>query len=800
MKSVLFAGLAALVVAGAAQAQENATVSVNAGATVRTFDDRLAGINTATWDNSTLVDAQSNSVAQQIDSRLMRFPGGSSSDAYHWATNSNDGTTYQGVSYDTFETQLTQPNHIQTIITLNYGSGTASEAAGWVADAKSKGYNIKYWEIGNECYGSWENDTNTPAHDPVEYATRAIQYISAIKAADPTARVGVVLALGEDSYPSNDKPVINPVTSTQHSGWDAEVLATLAAAKVTPDFVIYHNYPQYGTVSDSVLMQNAGSNTQGWVVDGTTLQAELNDYLGSTAGAQVEMLNTENNSVSSDPGKQSTSLVNGLYMADSFGYISESAFNAYIWWGLYNGPILPSDTNADFSSSLYGWRQYGDYGIVETTSNSNISSGLLYFPTYYVAKILSHFARGGDQIVTSSSSLSSLLDVFAAKRADGSLSLLIVNKSIPTTQVPAGLPVTASFTLAGFSPAANATQYQYGIPQDTQAQTDTTNNVDPGADAAADVQQTTVAISGTSFSMTFPAASVTLLSIPASQQPTGTARLLNLSSNGFVGTLNGSNRILDAGFYIGGSGSETVLIRGVGPTLKNFGVSSAATNVQIQVYDSSGNPIAGDYNNGWDSGTAQNTAALNAAFSQTGAFQLNSGSLDSALLLTLASGKTYTVEVSGVNGASGTALAEIYEVSAQGTRLSNISCQGYVDNAGHALTDGLTIGGSGVEQVLIRGVGPTLAAFGETTEVVDPTMKVFTQSGTVISTSDDWNDSSRSGLSAAFSSVGAFALNPMSRDAAVELTLPSAQYTAEVYATDGQPGNALVEVYEVPAP
>lgn len=782
--------MAALALAAAALAQqENSTVTVNVGTTVRVFDDRLAGINTAMWD-STLASAASSTVAQAVDARLMRFPGGSTSDTYHWQSglSTQSGSSFSGVSFDQFETQLAQPNHIQTIITANYGSGTPQEAAGWVSYAKTQGYNVKYWEIGNECYGSWEYDINVPEHDPLEYANRAIQYISAMKQADPTARVGVVLALGEDNYPSNET-VKNPVTGISHSGWDAVVLSTLAANNVTPDFVIYHNYPQNaGQESDQGLMQDA----KGWLTASSTLQTELTDYLGSNA-AKVEMLNTENNSVSSDPGKQSTSLVNGLYMADSLGYISQSGFNAWIWWGLYNGAITPqSDASANFSSGLYGWRQYGDYGIVEVNS----TDGLLYFPVYYVDKILSHFARGGDAVVQAQSSLSSLLDVFAAKRADGSLSLLIVNKSIPTAGNPSGLAVTGGFTLNGFTPAANATQYFYGVPQDTQAQTDTNNSVNPGTDAQADVQVSSVPIPGTTFTMTFPAASVTLLSIPAAQQPTTAARLLNLSSSGLV---NGTTSEMVGGFVVSGSGTEQVLIRGIGPALAGFGISSPVSNVNLTVYDHTNTAITS--NNGWSSGTTQNTQQLQAAFSQTGAFSLATGSMDSAVLVSLAPG-SYTAVINGVNGASGTGMVEIYEVSASGTRLVNLSSSAYVDNAGNTLTGGLTIGGSGAERVLVRGIGPALGNFNQPNFVADPTMSVAALGGSgpaTISGDDDWNDSPVSGLSSVFQQVGAFALTPLSRDAAVVQTLAPGRYSAQVNGTDGPNGIGMVEVYEVPA-
>ncbi|HZZ58734.1 MAG TPA: hypothetical protein VFE31_12960 [Opitutaceae bacterium] len=788
MKSLFWAAAAALMAGGAALAQpEVSTVTVNVGTVVRPFDDRLAGINVATWDNAPLLDSASLAVALATDVRLMRFPGGSTADTYHWATNSSDPTpNYHGVSFDQFETVLAASNHIQSIITTNYGSGTAQEAGAWVADALAKGYNVKYWEIGNECYGGWENDTHTLPHDPLTYALQAIQYISAMKQADPTARVGVVLALGEDNYANYPSEAVkNPVTGAYHSGWDAVVLSTLAQNQVTPDFVIYHSYPENtGQESDTGLMQ-AGSQ---WLTAAATLQSELNDYLGAAA-ASVEMLNTENNSVSSNPGKQSTSLVDGLYMADSFGYICQSRFDAWVWWALYNS----QDTVFNNSPSLYGWREYGDYGIVEVTGAE--PNGLFYFPTYYVAKILSHFARAGDAVVAAQSSLSSLLDVFAARRTDGSLSLLVVNKSIPTAGNPSGVSVTANFALSGFTPAANAAEYQYGVPQDSRAETDTNGSVDPISDPLADVQVGTVGIGGASFSLTFPAASVTLLSLPPAQGASANSRLVNISSNGYV---EGTTHLLDAGFIIAGSGSEQVLVRGVGPALAGYGVSSPVSNVQLQIFDAGGNVLYA--NNGWSGGTATNTSALQAAFSSTGAFPLPVGSLDSALLVSLPPG-SYTAEVSGMNGAAGTGLAEVYEVSTSGTRLHNISCRGYVDNAGHALTDGFYISASGPEQeqVLIRGVGPTLANFGLTSFAADPTLKLIPAGTTnVISADDDWSDSTASGLSSAFALTGAFALPPLSRDAAVEIVLPGGGYTAQVTGTNGPAGDALVEIYEVP--
>jgi Putative Ig domain len=130
------------------------------------------------------------------------------------------------------------------------------------------------------------------------------------------------------------------------------------------------------------------------------------------------------------------------------------------------------------------------------------------------------------------------------------------------------------------------------------------------------------------------------------------SRLVNLSTRANVGA--GSN-ILIAGFAISGTGTETVLIRGIGPTLASaFGVQGALSNLKLTVVDANGNTVASNSNWG-------GTAALSNAFALVGAFPLASNSNDAALILTLAAG-TYTAQISGANGTTGVALAEIYEV------------------------------------------------------------------------------------------------------------------------------------------
>jgi hypothetical protein len=148
-----------------------------------------------------------------------------------------------------------------------------------------------------------------------------------------------------------------------------------------------------------------------------------------------------------------------------------------------------------------------------------------------------------------------------------------------------------------------------------------------------------------------------------------TNRLINLSARALVQT--GSN-ILIGGFVIGGTGQETVLIRADGPALSAFGISNALNNPVLTLYNASGVPIA--TNIGWGNQSVSGNGAVSsgpsattlqpttaAIFSQVGAFTLQSGSADSAMVITLPAG-SYTAQVAGANGGTGVSLIEIYEV------------------------------------------------------------------------------------------------------------------------------------------
>lgn len=157
-----------------------------------------------------------------------------------------------------------------------------------------------------------------------------------------------------------------------------------------------------------------------------------------------------------------------------------------------------------------------------------------------------------------------------------------------------------------------------------------------------------------SASPTAGASGVALVEIYDTGEGGAAARLVNASTRAFVGS---GDAILIPGFAIGGSGAAGLLIRVAGPALGKFGVGDALGDPVLTLYRG-GSVIA--TNDDW--GAAENAVQLASAAAAAGAFAFEAGSRDAALLTTLPAGTSYTVQVSGKNGATGTALAEFYLV------------------------------------------------------------------------------------------------------------------------------------------
>ncbi|GGI97847.1 alpha-L-arabinofuranosidase [Alicyclobacillus cellulosilyticus] len=403
------------------------------------------GINTAVWD-ANLLDDKVPSLLRQAGITILRFPGGSTSDVYHWKTQSiTPGQTGYANPADTFDAFMgvVKKAGAQAMVTVNYGSNAAgtgggdpSEAAAWVRYANiTKRYGVKYWEIGNEVYGNgsygpaWEVDLHKEK-GPAAYAKYALQFITKMKAVDPTIRIGVVL-----TAPGNWPDGLQP-------SWNDVVLKALGRYL---DFVDVHWYAQNpGNESDPGLLAST-SSIPGMVAQ---LRAQIRAYCGERA-KQVQIMLTETNSVSYNPGKQTTSPVNALFLADDYMTWLENGAANVDWWDLHNGISTGNNT----SRALYGKLNYGDYGVLaNATSGGDPKYGSLQeppadtpFPTYWALVLLHRFAEPGDTMVPATVSQPQVV-AHAVKRRQGGWGLLLLNEDpVQSVTVQANLPLAGAW-------------------------------------------------------------------------------------------------------------------------------------------------------------------------------------------------------------------------------------------------------------------------------------------------------------------------------------------------------------------
>jgi hypothetical protein len=264
--------------------------------------------------------------------------------------------------------------------------------------------------------------------------------------------------------------------------------------------------------------------------------------------------------------------------------------------------------------------------------------------------------------------------------------------------------------------------------------------------------------------------------------PTVRSRALNLSTRGNVGTGDDS---LIGGFIVTGNGSQVVLLRALGRSLTSSGISHAVADPMLTLYDSSGEVVA--TNDDWQT---------DPAVSQIVADGLAPGDpAEAATIQTLAPG-AYTFVVTGKDSTPGLGLVEAYDLSPpSSTRLANISTRGSVGTGDDVLISGFILGDVDSNTVVIRALGPSLAAAGISDPLADPVLTVYDSNGAAIASSDNWQDDE----SAANIEQNGLAPTDAAESATI-LHLPAGTYTAIVTGADGATGVGLAEVFDLSAP
>ncbi|EOA87710.1 hypothetical protein ACJQWK_02308 [Exserohilum turcicum] len=172
---------------------------------------------------------------------VVRYPGGNFVATYHWL----DGVgpkenrpkrpelAWIGIEPNTFGTdefmQWCEEVGTEPYLCLNFGTGTLDEALGWLEycnsdrdtyyanlrrkNGREKPYNVKYWALGNECWGPWQVEQMTKE----DYAKKAYQWAKALKLLDPNI---TTILCGETGYSSWDYYVLNQCVK-----WDVHGLS-----------------------------------------------------------------------------------------------------------------------------------------------------------------------------------------------------------------------------------------------------------------------------------------------------------------------------------------------------------------------------------------------------------------------------------------------------------------------------------------------------------------------------------------------------------------------------------------------
>jgi hypothetical protein len=353
---------------------------------------------------------------------MVRWPGGSQSDLYHWQTHTMcDGWyPHPNSTFDQFMTSIAKPAKVKVAITLNYGTnatcdggGDPAEAAAWVAHAKSKGYGVKYWTVGNESFGVWEPDLHDQPHDANVYAREVAEgYYPQIKAADSSAKVGVV---------------VNPYDLWDSGGWTNTILRNARY-----DFVETHFYP----------MLDASTTDNDLLIKGISeYQTQIKSLQQALGGRNVPILLGEFNNIPTQPNRQTMSIVNALYTGMILAESAQMGVSASFPWELQedyctHAPSQGLQPTANFTQELYGWQNFATYSAFSIglpSQSTACGQGIpsipfgTPFPAARAATMFGTFAiTPGHMLSTSVSSDFPKVRAYSATRGSG-FGLLLFN-------------------------------------------------------------------------------------------------------------------------------------------------------------------------------------------------------------------------------------------------------------------------------------------------------------------------------------------------------------------------------------
>ena len=347
-----------------------------------------------------------------LSSFYYRIPGGSGSDRYFWDGNIPDAirsdaqialddlldATDFRIGPDEYMSAIDELNS-NAIVVVNAGyarygisENNVQVAAGYAADFVrylnvTLGKNIKYWEVGNELYGSWEagHEVDGNVITGSEYGDIFNVFVDSMKAADPSIKIGAVCYPIDESYNYWTRGVLQKVENTA----DFLVIHDYFKRKPNPNNVTYEEM-----LNSVIEVQQDVSNMKEMVLNYTSKDA---DYF------PIAM--TEFNSKT---GAREISMANALFITNVLAEQIKHGIQMSLLWNLENG--LGQDG--------------GDHGVL--ARNSPEVDDHTPRPTYYAYYLMQQYF--GDKMIFSYCPDTSVISYSTTFSNDG-ISFILINTS-----------------------------------------------------------------------------------------------------------------------------------------------------------------------------------------------------------------------------------------------------------------------------------------------------------------------------------------------------------------------------------
>lgn len=314
---------------------------------------------------------------------VLRFPGGA------WT----DAVDIQHFQIDQFIAFTKQTNSMPTI-SVRLLDGKPETAAKLVRHTNlQKKYGVTYWSIGNEpnLYTQLRQANYDYTTEHLNKEWRAIAL--AMKAVDPTIKL-----MGPELSQWNSSFEATPKDSAKRD-WMTEFLKTNGDLV---DIVTVHRYPMYSPKNGPVTVQQLRENTRNWIAEVEYLRGLIREIVGRDLPIAITEVN-------SDPS--------GVTLQE----VSPDSFYNAIWYADVLGQLM----NADVF-------MVNQWVLSQRTTGLGLFHGPEARPTYYVFPLYKNF--GSEQVYAASGVTD--VDIFAAKRADGALTLMVINLSDVEQRVP----------------------------------------------------------------------------------------------------------------------------------------------------------------------------------------------------------------------------------------------------------------------------------------------------------------------------------------------------------------------------